>query len=105
LFNNKNIPQYVPLFNRQYNQYAFCETPSINNSNSLTFGGWFNAYQDSTELNVPLICGWSQSGSWGSTHITRNTVRFGNGSSTGIFTLTNMLPQNEWMHLIASYDM
>lgn len=102
--NKKNIPNYVPLFNRQYKQYAFCETPSINNSNSLTFGGWFNAYEDATTYNVPLICGWSQSGNWGSTHILRSYVRFGNGSETGRFEISNILPQNEWMHLVVSYD-
>lgn len=96
------VPDKAAFFNCSNSQQAYFSTPSINNSSPLTFGGWFKFYRACQYVGT--ICGWNQSGGWGSTHILLNSVRFGIGNSSGMHGLTNGLPQNIWMHLIATYD-
>ena len=86
------------------NNYASANVGSPNGKSALSFGGWFKLIAPSNE-GLYMVCGWSQSGGWGSTHISRGGFRFGTGSSSTAFSIQGgELPINEWVHCIASYD-
>lgn len=97
-----NKPLNYASFSKSTNQFASVATPSINNNYPLSFGGWFKLVEASSA--GPLtVCGWSQSGSWGSTHILQSGYRIGTGTSATMFSFSS-LELNEWLHLVVSYD-
>lgn len=58
----------LPAYLFYKNNYGYADVGSPDGMSALSFGGWFKLIEP-TATGQYLICGWSQSGGWGSTHI------------------------------------
>lgn len=106
MFSGGQQKTLLPAYSFYKNNYGYADVGSPDGMSALSFGGWFKLIEKSNQGNLYLVCGWSQSAGYGSTHILgRNSFRFGTGSGSTIFSIQGgALPEGKWVHCVASYD-